>query len=81
MLIFRYGLALYIDGQLDKAAEQIVRSAELQTDDITIAESAAEILEKLGRKDEALVWAHEAMRRSSGSPQSRAILNRIQSRP
>ncbi len=79
MLVFRYGLALYLDGQVDQAAAQIVRAAELQTNDATFAESAAEIMEKLKRWQEAEYWANEAMRRSGGRSQSQAILKRIQS--
>jgi tetratricopeptide (TPR) repeat protein len=79
MLVFRYGLSLYLDGQIEAAAEQIIRAAELQTDDVTFAESAAEILEKLQRWDQAAAWAREAVRRSDGSPESNAILQRIQS--
>jgi len=79
MLVFRYGLALYLNGRIEESAEQIVRAAELDTEDVTYAESAAEIYEKLNRYDESLRWASEAVRRSGGSQQSKSILQRIES--
>jgi tetratricopeptide (TPR) repeat protein len=77
MLLFRYGLSLYLDGQVELAAAQIIRAAELNKDDATFAESAAEILERLQRWDQAVYWADQAVKRSGGSPQSKAIQKRI----
>lgn len=78
MMVFRYGLALYLDGQTELAAQQIVQAAELDRNQVTFAESAAEIFEKLSRFDKALDWANEAVRRSGGSQQSLELLRRIQ---
>lgn len=86
MLVFRYGLALYLDGQLEQAAEQIVRAAELERSDVTFAQSAVELLEKLERWEEAEHWARETVRRAtdsrdaSGSSEAQSILRRIQQR-
>lgn len=76
-LIYRYGLSLYLSGQEDAAAQKLVEAAELDVNDASFAEAAAMILEKLKRWNEAIRWAEEAVKRSSGSDQSRAILQRI----
>jgi tetratricopeptide (TPR) repeat protein len=76
-LIYRFGLSLYLAGQEEAAAEKLIQAAELEVNDVSFAEAAAMILEKLKRWDEATRWAEEAVKRSSGSDQSRAILQRI----
>jgi predicted CXXCH cytochrome family protein len=76
-LIYRLGLSLYLAGEEEQAAEKLIKAAELEVNDVGYAETAAMILEKLKRWGEAIQWAEEAVKRSSGSDQSRAILQRI----
>ncbi|MBX3422686.1 MAG: hypothetical protein KF752_14120 [Pirellulaceae bacterium] len=71
MLVFRYGLALYLDGQLQAASQQLIRAAELQSDDAMLALSAAEALEKLKNWQQAEQWANEALRRCNASRSTR----------
>jgi hypothetical protein len=86
MLVFRYGLALYLDGQLESAAQQIVRAAELDSSDVTFAQSAVELFEKLERWEVAQHWALETVRRvtETGDPsrltEAQATLRRVQQR-
>ncbi|HAC90860.1 MAG TPA: hypothetical protein DCF63_09545 [Planctomycetaceae bacterium] len=86
MLVFRYGLALYLDGQLENAAQQIVRAAKLDGRDVTFAQSAVELFEKLERWEDAQHWALETVRRATetGDPsrlaEAQATQRRIQQR-
>jgi tetratricopeptide (TPR) repeat protein len=76
-LIYQYGLALYLAGDHQTAALQLVRAAEADKLDVSYAEAAALIFERLANWDKAQSWAEEAVRRSAGGAQSNAILQRI----
>lgn len=78
-LQYRYGLALYLDGQKEAALEHLKKAAELAPEEASFAEATAMLLESLQRWDEALDWAQQAVRRSGNAPQSVALLQRIQS--
>ncbi|MCA9132869.1 MAG: HEAT repeat domain-containing protein, partial [Planctomycetales bacterium] len=77
-LQYRYGLALYLDGQKEAALEYLRKAAELDEVEVSFAEATAMLLESLQRWDEALHWARDAVRRDGGSPRSRQLLQRIQ---
>ncbi len=77
-LQYRYGLALYLDGQKEQALVHLVKAAELEPNDAGFAEATAMLLEALERWPEALRWAQEAVRRSADSPRSQQILERIE---
>lgn len=77
-LIYRYGLSLYLTGQEQLAVEQLIRAAEADTREASYAETVALLLEKLQKWPDAIYWANENVKRSSGSPGSRELLQRIQ---
>lgn len=77
-LQYRYGLALYLDGQKELALDYLLKAAELGPTEAGYAEAAAMLLEALQRWPDALHWAEEAVRRSGNSPRSKQILERIQ---
>ncbi len=77
-LQYRYGLALYLDGQKDQALVHLLRAAELEPTEARYAEAAAMLLENLERWPDAIRWAEEAVRRSNNSPRSQQILRGIQ---
>jgi tetratricopeptide (TPR) repeat protein len=66
---YRLGLALYVDGQQDRAVEHLVLAAELEPDNVGFAQAAAMLFESLTKWDEAVRWAEEAVRRPT-MPQS-----------
>ncbi len=74
---YRYGLALYLDGQPEKAVEHLVAAAELDPDAAAYAQAAAMLFEHLGRWEQALRWGQEAVRRSGQDPAAAALLERI----
>lgn len=76
-LQYRYALALYLDGQLDKASELAIRAAELAPTQVEYAQIAAMLFESLKKYDQAIKWAEEANRRSGNSAESQALLERI----
>ncbi|RMF43651.1 MAG: hypothetical protein D6753_04590 [Planctomycetota bacterium] len=74
---YRYGLALYLDGQPEKAIEHLVAAAELEPEAAAYAQAAAMLFEHLGKWDQALRWGEEALRRSGNDPAAAALLDRI----
>lgn len=76
-LQYRYGLALYLDGQHEKALEHLVIAAELDQANASFAQAVAMLYESLERWEPALEWGQAALRRSSGEPSSRLLLDRI----
>ncbi len=76
-LQYRYGMALYLDGQKEEALTHLTKAAELETSQPGYAEAVAMLLESLERWPAATQWAEEAVRRSGGAPQSLQILERI----
>ncbi len=75
---FRYGLALYAEGQKAEAAERLVRAAELEPDRADFAQAAAMALESAERWDEALRWARETLKLTNNAPENLLLLQRIQ---
>lgn len=74
---YRYGLALYVDGQQEKAAEHLVKAAELEPDQTAYAQAAAMLFESLGKWEDAIKWAQVAVRLSNGEQGNRMLLERI----
>lgn len=77
-LQYRYGLALYLDGQREAALPILIRAAELESSDAQFAEAAALLAEALGRWPEAQSWAAENVRRAGNSPESLLLQKRIE---
>lgn len=77
-LQYRYGLALYLDGQRETALQHLQQAAELEPQEAGYAEAVAMLLEAMQRWPEAVHWATEAVKRSKGSPRSQQILERIE---
>lgn len=75
---YRYGLALYTDGQKELAATHLVRAAELEATRSDFAQAAAMALESAQRWEQALIWAGETLRRSGNAPENLRLLQRIQ---
>jgi tetratricopeptide (TPR) repeat protein len=77
-LQYRYGLALYLDGQREQALKHLIQAAELEPAEAGFAEAVAMLLEAMQRWPEAIDWAKQAVERSGNSPSSQQILQRIQ---
>jgi tetratricopeptide (TPR) repeat protein len=75
---YRYGLALYVDGQRKLAAEHLVKAAELGPRQTEYAQAAAMSYESLGQWSEAIYWAHETLKRSANAPENQMLLQRIE---
>jgi predicted CXXCH cytochrome family protein len=75
---YRYGLALYVDGQKDLAATHLVRAAELDSTRADFAQTAAMALEAAGQWTAAMRWAREAVRLSGDAPENLLLLQRIE---
>lgn len=75
---YRYGLALYLDGQPEAAVEQLVAAADLDPDLPDYAQAVALLYESMMRWDEALRWAKRAVEVSDGAPQFQLLLRQIQ---
>lgn len=74
---YRFGLALYLAGRMQEASEQLVKAAELAPQQADFAHTAALLLEKMARWDEAIYWAQEAVKRSKNSPENQRLLQSI----
>lgn len=74
---YRYGLALYVDGQKQKAVEHLVKAAELEPEQAAYAQATAMIFESLRQWDDAIRWGEQALDASGNDPQYRALLERI----
>jgi tetratricopeptide (TPR) repeat protein len=57
MVQYRYGLALYRDGQLDQAEERLVRAHELDDQNTTFLIAIARLLQSRQKIDEAIKYA------------------------
>lgn len=77
-LQFRYGLALYLDGQHEAALVPLRRAAELQPRDAQFSEAVALLYETLKQWPEAQRWAAENVKRSGNSPSSLLLQQRIE---
>ncbi len=77
-LQYRYGLALYLDGQLEAALVPLERAAELEPRDALYSEAVALLYESLKRWPEAKRWAAENVNRSDSSPSSLLLQQRIE---
>ncbi len=75
---YRYGLALYVDGQKKVAAEHLVKAAELGPQQAEYAQAAAMSLESIENWSEALHWARETVTRSQNAPENLMLLQRIE---
>ncbi len=80
-LQYRYGLALYLDGQHAAALKCLVKAAELESADSSYAQAAAMLCEKLERWPDALHWAQQAVDRAPQSLAAQQILQRIEQEP
>lgn len=76
-LIHRYGLALYLNGQVSQAALQLDKAAELDSHNAQYAQMAALIYEKLQQRSSAIYWAEQHVKRSGDDPVARQLLKRI----
>ena len=77
-LQYRYGLALYLDGQREAALPVLIRAAELEPSDVQFAEAVALLAEALERWPEARQWGAEYARRAGNSPESMQLQQRIE---
>lgn len=75
---YRYGLALYVDGQKDLAATHLVRAAELEKTRAEFAQTAAMALEATEQWELAIHWARETVRLSGDAPENLLLLQRIE---
>lgn len=75
---YRYGLALYVDGQKELAATHLVRAAELEKNRAEFAQAAAMALEAAGQWEQAVRWARETLRLSNNAPENLLLLQRIE---
>ncbi len=75
---YRYGLALYVDGQKKLAAEHLVKAAELGPLQADYAQAAAMSLESIESWNEAVYWARETVNRSGTAPENLLLLQRIE---
>jgi tetratricopeptide (TPR) repeat protein len=77
-LQYRYGLALYVDGQREQAVEHLKMAAELEPQESGYAQAVAMLYETLGQWDNALHWARQAVESSAGDPQAILLYQRIE---
>ncbi len=75
---FRYGLALYSDGQKESAFVHLVKAAELEPTRPDFAQAAAMACESLGRWDDALIWARRTVTLSGNALENQMLLQRIE---
>jgi hypothetical protein len=75
---YRYGLALYVDGQKDLAATHLVRAAELENTRADFAQAAAMALEAASQWEQAVHWARETVKLSGEAPENLLLLQRIE---
>ncbi|MDX1925040.1 MAG: multiheme c-type cytochrome [Pirellulaceae bacterium] len=75
---YRYGLALYVDGQKELAATHLVRAAELEKTRAEFAQTAAMALEATEQWEQAIRWAKETVRLSGDAPENLLLLQRIE---
>ncbi len=75
---YRYGLALYVDGQKELAATHLVRAAELENTRTEFAQAATMALEAAGQWELALPWARKTLELSDNAPENLLLLQRIE---
>lgn len=74
---YRYGLALYLDGQAEQALAPLIRAAELEPTQPMYAQTVAMLHEKLEKWDEAIAWAEKALELADGEPSYQQLLESI----
>lgn len=79
-LQYRYGLALYADGQKDAAMEHLLKAAELEPNGYDYVQGVTLLLKSLGRWDEAAQWAQKLIEIAPDDPVPQQILSEIQRR-
>lgn len=78
-LQYRYGLALYVDGQHEQALEQLMKAAELEPKSFEYVQGVTLMLKSLKRWDAATEWAEKLLKLApADDPSARNILNEIQ---
>lgn len=77
-LQYRYGLALYLDGQHEVALGPLLRAAELEPREAQYSEAVALLYETLGNWSEAKRWAAENVQRSGNAPPALMLQQRIE---
>ncbi len=75
---YRYGLALYVDGQKELAATHLVQAAELEKTRTEFAQAAAMALEAAGQWELALQWARKTVELSGNASENLLLLQRIE---
>jgi tetratricopeptide (TPR) repeat protein len=75
---YRYGFALYLNGQKDLAAIHLLRAAELEETRSDFAQAAAMALESAGQWELAVKWARETVKLSGNAPENILLLKRIE---
>lgn len=75
---YRYGLALYVEGNSEAAVEHLIKAAQLAPDDATYAQAVCLLFESLQRWSEAMDWAEEGLRRSGGASEYQLLKARIE---
>ena len=75
---YRYGLALYVDGQKDLALEHLLKAAELEPSNFEYVQAVTLLLKALARWDEAEQWAGKLIKLAPPEdPGARQILSEI----
>lgn len=78
MVQYRYGMALYLNGQRDAALSSLMAAANLAPTDAQFAQAVAMLLENLQRWEEAIQWTKKLIDLAPQDPQHRMLLTRIE---
>ncbi|MGN6546534.1 MAG: cytochrome c3 family protein, partial [Aureliella sp.] len=79
-LQYRYGLALYADGQKEAAMEHLLKAAELEPNSYDYVQGVTLLYKSLERWDEAAEWAEKLIQLAPGDPVPQQILSEIERR-
>ncbi len=76
---YRYGLALYVDGQKDEALKHLARAAELEPKNFEYVQAVTLLYKSLARWEEAAQWCNRLIQLGApDDPTPRNILNEIE---
>ncbi len=79
MVQYRYGLALYVDGQRESALQRIQAAVKLEPNEPQFTQAVAMLHETLGNWNEAVEWARTTVRLTPGDQANQMLLERIES--